>query len=420
MTHKSHRIDRRTSLKLMGGAAAALSMREFASSAQAAIPPEIQPFEINVSDKDLDDLELRLSLARWPKDSPGERWEYGTDREYLKELIEYWRNKYDWRAHEAELNRFEHFKTTIDGQLIHFVHHKGKGDSPLPLLLCHGWPGTFWELLPSVRGLSNPEAHGGKAGDSFDVVLPSIPGFGYSGLPQEGTNMRRTAGLWAKLMARLGYDKFGAYGSDWGRGILSELGARYSDHIVGIIRPGHPPTKKREPETDAERAYVASGAKWGTDETGYQRIQGTKPQTLSYGLTDSPVGLAGWITEKLQSWSDCHGDVETRFTKDQILTLLSIYWHTRTIGTSVRYYYANGYWRSGANNPYPGEVKVPQGYVDFPGMSNRLRPPKSFLDKLPPNVIHWTRFDSGGHFPGIEEPELLVGDLRKFFRGLRG
>ena len=208
--------------------------------------------------------------------------------------------------------------------------------------MTHGWPGTIWEMLPSVRALSDPAAHGGDAADSFHVVVPSIPGFGFSGEPTEGTDMTKTAELWAVLMERLGYQRFGAYGSDWGAGVTRELGARYPERVVGIHMPGSRPRQQREPKTDEERDYLDRVERWSVDETGYQRIQGTKPQTLAYGLTDSPVGLAAWITEKLQSWSDCDGDVENRFSKDQILTLLSIYWHTKTIGTSVRYYHANG------------------------------------------------------------------------------
>ena len=212
----------------------------------------------------------------------------------------------------------------------------------MPLVLTHGWPGTIWEMLPSIRALSVPAAHGGDGTDAFDVVVPSIPGFGFSGEPTEGTDTGRTAQLWVALMEKLGYRRFGAYGSDWGARITRQLGARFPDRLIGVITPGTPPRVEREPETDQERAYLDSVAAWSVDETGYQRIQGTKPQTLAYGLTDSPVGLAAWIVEKLRSWSDCGGDVERRFSKDQILTLVSIYWHTRTIGTSVRYYHANG------------------------------------------------------------------------------
>ena len=333
-------------------------------------------------------------------------------------MVTYWRDHFDWRAREAELNSFNHYTTTIEGQLLHFVHHEGSGASSLPLVMTHGWPGTIWEMLPSVKALSDPEQHGGEAVDSFDVVVPSIPGFGFSGEPAEGTDVARTAELWVALMEKLGYRRFGAYGSDWGARVTRQLGARFPDRLIGVHTPGTPRRAPRAPETDAEREYVARAELWSVEETGYQRIQGTKPQTLAYGLTDSPVGLAGWITEKLRAWSDCGGDVESRFSKDQILTLVSIYWHTRTIGTSMRYYHANGLGNSRGRRA-PGPITVPQGYAEFPGTPARSRPPRSFFDERPPNVTHWSTYDSGGHFPAIEEPALLVGDLRTFFRPLR-
>ena len=379
----------------------------------------IEPFEVRVSDSDLEDLRRRLAAPRWPPDSPGDAWSYGTDRAYLEELITYWRDSYDWRAHKAALNAFDHYTTTVEGQLLHFVHERGRGPAPLALVMSHGWPGTIWEMLPSVRALSDPASDGGDAADAFDVVVPSIPGFGFSGEPAEGTDVVRTAELWVALMDKLGYQRFGAYGSDWGAAITRTLGARYPDRLVGIHTPGAPPRMQREPETEAERDYVARAEQWSVDETGYQRIQGTKPQTLAFGLTDSPVGLAAWITEKLRSWSDCGGDVESRFSKDQILTLVSIYWHTRTIGTSVRYYYANGLGSSRPRRTAQGPVRVPRGLAEFVGIPARSRPPRSFLREPADNVTHWSVFDTGGHFPAIEEPDLLVGDLRTFFRPLR-
>ncbi len=412
-------IDRRTALKLMG--AAGMVAQAGAAVARQQDPgdrPGIEPFTISVADDQLDDLNRRLANVRWPPESPGEAWAYGTNRGYLEELVAYWRDEYDWRAHESDLNRFNHYTTVIDGQPLHFVHQPGRGGAALPLVMTHGWPGTIWEMLPSVRALSDPEAHGGDNADSFDVVVPSIPGFGFSGEPAEGTDVARTAELWVALMEKLGYERFGAYGSDWGAGVTRALGARFPDLLVGVHTPGAPPRQSRPPETEEERDYLARAEHWGVEETGYQRIQGTKPQTLAFGLTDSPVGLAAWITEKLRSWSDCDGDVETRFTKDEILTLVSIYWHTGTIGTSVRYYHANGL---GSSRPRRtvGPIDVPQGYAEFVGIPARSQVPRSFLADPPENVTHWTTYDTGGHFPAIEEPSLLVADLREFFRPLR-
>jgi len=433
MENAQKEFDRRTILKLLGtaGTAAmasnsvgyAAGLRS-AASVEATAQSDIEPFEIHVSDAELDSLHDRLADIRWPPNSPGEPWAYGTDRSYLEELLAYWRDQYDWRVHEAELNSFNHYMTTIDGQRLHFIHQEGqgRGTRSLPLIMSHGWPGTIWEMLPSVRALSHPATNNGAVVDSFSVVLPSIPGFGFSGEPLEGTDIARTAELWVALMDKLGYERFGAYGSDWGAGITRVLGARYPDRVVGIHTPGTPPRAQREAETEEEREYLAAAELWSVEETGYQRIQGTKPQTLAFGLTDSPAGLAAWITEKLRSWSDCDGDVESRFSKDQILTLVSIYWHTRTIGTSVRYYHANGL---GSSRPRrqnlfsPDGIRIPQGYAGFPGIRARRPMPRSFAGELPENVTHWTQFETGGHFPAIEEPELLVKDLRQFFRPLR-
>ena len=315
MSESQLRIGRRTLLKLMGaaGASTAVGGRSGvpfgsgtvraaggaggAGAGQAPSPAGIDPFAVRVADAELEDLSRRLQSPRWPPDSPGEAWSYGTDRAYLEELIAYWRDEYDWRAHETALNAFDHYTTAIDGQLVHFVHQRGRGPAPLALVMSHGWPGTIWEMLPSVMALADPASHGGDAADAFDVVVPSIPGFGFSGEPAEGTDVVRTAELWVALMDRLGYERFGAYGSDWGAGITRVLGASYPERLVGVHTPGAPPRLQREPETDAERDYLARANLWSVDETGYQRIQGTKPQTLAFGLTDSPVGLAAWITE---------------------------------------------------------------------------------------------------------------------------
>ena len=426
MTQPRGSIERRTLLKLIGAAGASAAVTQaggrlgtpWAVRAAAAVQDDIEPFEFHVSDAELEDLGRRLASPRWPGEAPGEPWSYGTDRKYLQELVAYWRDQYDWRAHEAELNSFDHYTTTIDGQRLHFVHHKGQGPDPMPLVMTHGWPGTIWEMLPSVGALSDPAATGGTAADSFDVVVPSIPGFGFSGAPIEGTDAARTAELWVALTEKLGYQKFGAYGSDWGSLVTRQLGARFPDSLFGVITPGTPPLEQREPETAEEREFLEAARLWSVEETGYQRIHGTKPQTLAYGLTDSAVGLAGWITEKLRAWSDCHGDVESRFSKDQILTLVSIYWHTRTIGTSMRYYHANGLGNSRGISP-AGPAQVPQGYAEFPGIPGRQHPPRTLIGERLAHVTHWTVYDTGGHFPAIEEPDLLVEDLRTFFRPLR-
>ncbi len=312
----------------------------------------------------------------------------------------------------------------------------------MPLLMAHGYPGTIWEMLPSVRALTDPAANGGAATDSFTVIVPTIPGFGFSGAPLDGTTMGRTVELWAALMDRLGYRRYGAYGSDFGGPIATQLGTRFPDRLIGTATPGPPPSAMREPRTPEERAYAESMEQYSIWETAYQRIQGTKPQSLAYGLTDSPAGVAAWLVEKLRAWSDCKGDVETKFSKDQILTLASIYWHTNSLGTAVRYYYSNGVGRTPTTGGRGGArgaggataaagrgstqaqqqasgTRVPQGYFDFYGITSRARPPKSLVDKVPEHVKLWSYHETGGHFPAIEEPKLLVEDLRTFFRPLR-
>jgi len=420
MTPLHNTIGRRSVLKIIG-AAAWPAVAPIVSMAQ----PDISPFRIHVSDGELADLRRRLSNVRWPPDATGKPWSMGTDRAYLQQLIAYWRDKYNWRVQEAALNTFDHYTTTIEGQKIHFIHQKSRNASAMPLLMTHGYPGTIWEMLPSVPALVDPVAHGGAATDSFHVIVPSLPGFGFSGEPLDGSTPDRVVELWIALMDKLGYRRFGAYGSDWGAGITTQLGTRFPDRLIGTAIPGQPPRANREPRTPEERAYLENSERYSAEETGYQYIQGTKPQSLAYGLTDSPVGVAGWVVEKLRSWSDCKGDVESKFSKDQILTLVSIYWHTRTIGTAMRIYYATGRWRTPAGaRPAPTAQRasgrrVPQGFFDFYGIASRARPPKSLVDKVPENVTLWSYHETGGHFPAIEEPTLLVADLRKFFGPLR-
>ena len=291
--------------------------------------------------------------------------------------------------------------------------------------MTHGFPGTLWEMLPSVAALADPVAHGGAATDSFHVVVPSLPGYGFSSEPLEDFSPDKVPALWAALMDKLGYRRFGAYGSDWGTGITTQLGTRFPDRLIGTAVPGPPPRANREPRTPEERAYFESLERYAAEETAYQHIQGTKPQSLAYGLTDSPSGVAAWVVEKLRAWSDCNGDVERKFTKDQILTLVSIYWHTRTIGTAMRIYYSTGRWRTPASARPSATLqqasgkRVPQAYLDFIGIPARARPPKSLVDKVPENVTLWSYHETGGHFPAIEESKLLVEDLRTFFRPLR-
>jgi len=382
---------------------------------------EVTPFTINIPDAVLDDLRRRLELTRWPGDSPGGNWDYGTNLTYLQELVDYWRRHFDWRAQEQRLNAFSHYKTAVDGLGIHCMRQSGQGPRPMPLIITHGWPGSFFEMYKLIPLLTDPGAHGGNPSDAFDVVVPSMPGYGFSDHPaQPGMHVFKVAELWAKLMTEhLGYQRFGAQGGDWGASVTAYLGFAYPQQLIGIhVTSVTRPTPYLGPGSQAlsaaERAYLEQREAWLQAEGGYSHIQGTKPQTLSYGLNDSPVGLAAWIVEKYCTWSDCHGDVESRFTKDELLTTITLYWVTQTINSSTRLYYET------QRQPWSlrqGErVVVPSAMAAFPREISR--PPREWGERSF-NVQRWTVMPRGGHFAALEEPELLAEDIRAFFRPLR-
>ena len=381
----------------------------------------IEPFEIRVPDEVLDDLRERLARTRWPDQIEGSGWGYGTDLAYLKELCAYWRDGFDWRAQEAHLNRFPHFRTAIDGQPLHFLHHRSRSAAALPLLVLHGWPGSIAEFAKIIGPLADPEAHGGPARDAFHVICPSLPGYGFSGPTRTpGWDIRRIADAMAKLMARLGYERYGAQGGDWGAVAATQLGMIDAPHLAGIhlnmVLAG-PPDGAADPMegvTEPERQALADLARFEDDETGYQRIQGTRPQTLGYGLNDSPAGLAAWIVEKFRAWSDCGGDVESRFTKDELLTNITIYWVTQTINSSTRLYCET--MRAGRWGLSGHRVGVPTGCAIFP--KDAIRPPRRWAEAHY-DVRRWSVMPSGGHFAALEEPEALVAEIRAFFRELR-
>ena len=380
---------------------------------------EAQPFTIDIPDSVLQDLTERLERTRWPDDSPDAGWEYGSNLGYVQELVEYWRTAFDWRAQERAINRLAHYRAQVDGSGIHFIHERGRGPNPLPLLLTHGWPSTFTEMLKIIPMLIDPAAHGGDAGDSFDVIVPSLPGYGFSDLTTErGVNVSRIADLWAELMAGLGYTRFGAHGGDWGAGITARLGYAHPDRMIGIhvTAVSAIPYLGPDPDlSDAERAFMEAREEWRQAEGGYGHIQGTKPQTLSYGLNDSPAGLAAWITEKFRTWSDCHGDVESRFTKDELLTNIAIYWVTGTINSSTRIYYESQRGRRGLDE---GErIEPPSAVAVFP--KDLSYPPREWGERVFNDLQRWAEMPRGGHFAALEEPEMLVDDLRAFFRPLR-
>ena len=380
-----------------------------------------RPFEVRVDDEVLDDLRQRLDSTRWPDEIPGSGWDYGSNLDYLMELVEYWRTGFDWRVQEKLLNSYNHFKTEVDGLDVHFLREDGKGPNPMPLVITHGWPSCFFEMYKIVPLLSDPGSHGGDPADAFDVIAPSLPGFGFSDLStQRGMEIQRVADMWAKLMtANLGYSRFAAQGGDIGAGVTSRLGYSHPESMVGIhltsiTRPTPYLGQGSRELTEAEQALIDQRERWQQDEGGYTHIQGTKPQTLSYGLNDSPAGLAAWIVEKYRTWSDCGGNVEARFTKDELLTIVTIYWVTQTISSSTRMYYENQrkLWVMGRDEL----VRVPSGMALFP--QEISRPPREWAERSY-NVCRWTEMPRGGHFAALEEPELLAEDIRAFFRPLR-
>jgi pimeloyl-ACP methyl ester carboxylesterase len=382
---------------------------------------EILPFTIQVADTALADLRERLARTRWPDALEGVEWEYGADLAFMKELASYWRTGFDWRAQEAAINAFAHFRATVGGLGIHFIHARGAGPAPLPLIVTHGWPGSFVEMLKILPLLTDPARHGGDPRDSFDIVVPSLPGYGFSDRPTEqGMHPFRIADLWAELMRGLGYRRFGAQGGDWGSSVATCLGFAHAEDVVGIhlnyIPGSYSPYLGPEAPalTEAEHAFLRARDEWVQTEGGYSQIQRTKPQTLAYGLNDSPVGLAAWIVEKFRAWSDCDGDIERRFTKDELLTNITIYWVTQTIASSARLYYES---RRRPLRFQQGErVQPPCGVARF--AKETPMPPREWVERSY-NLQRWAELPRGGHFAALEEPELLAEDIRAFFRPLR-
>ncbi|MBI4636363.1 MAG: alpha/beta fold hydrolase [Candidatus Rokubacteria bacterium] len=373
---------------------------------------------MHVPEAELADLRARLARVRWPDEIPGGGWRYGSDLGYMKALVAYWRDAYDWRAQEARLNEFPQFTVPLGGIDLHFIRVEGKGPRPLPLLLSHGWPGSVWEFHRLIPLLTDPARFGGDPADAFTVVAPSLPGYGFSFRPnQDRFGIVEIADLFAALMQDvLGYSRFGAHGGDWGCAVTARLGAAYPERLTGVhvtnlfVRGGGRDPATLSPE---ERQYFDEARRWQREEAGYQWIQGTRPQTLAYGLTDSPVGLAAWIVDKYRSWSDCGGEVEQRFTKDVLLTSVMIYWASGAINSSFWPYYAH---RHAPWSPAPGErIGVPLGFADFP--RELLRPPRSWVERVA-EVRRWTTMAAGGHFAALEEPEALARDIREFFREL--
>jgi pimeloyl-ACP methyl ester carboxylesterase len=384
------------------------------------VDARITPFRVEVPDAVLDDLRARLERTRLPGSVAGAGWDYGTEPGFLAELIEHWRTRFDWRAVERDLNeRMPQFTADLDGQRVHFAHVRGRGPNPVPLLFSHGWPGTFHEANKIIGPLTDPAAHGGDPADAFDVIAPSLPGYGFSPDPEvRGVNPGWIAELYASLMDALGYRRYGLQGGDWGSLVTSRLAFARPDRVAGLhlnmagLRPNTDPGSP--PLTEAEQAFVAEMADWRAREGGYQAIQSTKPQTLAYALNDSPAGLAAWIVEKYRAWTDCGGDVASVLSLDELLTTITIYWVSGSIGSSVRLYYEAP--RDGWRLPLGERVEVPTAFAKLPGEISR--PPREWVERSY-RLERWTEFPSGGHFAALEQPFALVDDLREFFRPLR-
>jgi pimeloyl-ACP methyl ester carboxylesterase len=377
----------------------------------------IEEFEIHIDDAALEDLRRRLAQTRLPDHIEGTGWEYGVPGDYLRELVAYWRDAYDWRAQEARLNGLPHFRTVIDGQPIHFIHARSTHRDALPLLLIHGWPGSVVEFLDVIPRLAQPEDHGGRAADGFHVVAPSLPGYGFSGPTRtRGWDVARIARAFMELMARLGYARYAAQGGDWGAQVTTRLGAFDAEHCVGVhlnMPLGSRPAESG-PLGDQEKADLAAMAQFQSEESGYAIEQGTRPQTLGVGLNDSPAGLLAWIVEKFRAWSDCDGHPENAFTRDQLITNVMLYWLTGTMTSSARLYWESRH--SGAWNETPPFVAIPTGVARYP--KEVLRFPRSWVERQY-NVTHWAEMPRGGHFAAMEQPELFAEDLRRFFRTVR-
>ena len=385
----------------------------------------IDRFELHVPDDAIDDLRQRLSATRWANATPAPAWQQGADNAWLRELVAWWADEFDWRAAERELNQQPQFMadvaTDAGGQRVHFVHRRGVGPRPYPLVITHGWPGSFVEFHALLDRLCDPAAFGADPADAFDVVVPSLPGFAFSPAPaMPGASAFQVADRWAALMRGLGYDRFGAQGGDLGAGVSIALASRHSQAVDGIhlnfLPSSYEPTvdAANAPLALAEQDYLREKAKWAALEGGYAHMHATKPQTAAASLNDSPAGLAAWIGEKFRAWSDCDGVIERRFSKDTLLTNLSIYWFTGSIGTSMQMYWEN---RLQPFRFAAGErVLPPVAFARFPKEINH--PPRSWLERVF-DVVQWTDMPRGGHFAAMEEPDLLAADMRRFFRRFR-
>jgi len=377
---------------------------------------DIRPFRIAIGDDILVDLKERLRRTRWPEAELVDDWSQGAPLDWIQDVCRYWAERYDWRQREAGLNRFAQFKTEIDGLDIHFVHMRSPRADALPLIITHGWPGSIVEFHKVIEPLVDPAAHGGDAADAFHVICPSLPGFGFSSKPTTtGWGVDRIAATWAKLMARLGYARYGAQGGDWGSAVTSSLGAQDPEHCAGIhitLAMGSRPKVDGQPTAEEVRALKGAEyyAEW---DSGYSKQQSTRPQTLGYGLTDSPAGQAAWILEKFWAWTDCNGHPENVLGRDELLDNVMLYWVTATAASSARLY-----WESfGPKRRAAQTITVPTGVAVFP--REIVTPVRRWMEERYTDIRHWSEMPKGGHFAAFEQPALFIHDVRAFFRGVR-
>jgi len=376
----------------------------------------IKTFRIDVDDAVLDDLRSRLRNTRWPEAETVGDWSQGAPLAWIQEVCRYWGEDYDWRRREAALNRFGQFSTEIDGLGLHFVHVRSPHPDAMPLVITHGWPGSFVEFHKVLEPLTDPTAHGGEAADAFHVVCPSLPGFGFSGKPgATGWGVDRIAAAWAVLMDRLGYARYGAQGGDWGSAVTTSLGAQDAAHCAGIhitLAMGTRPHVVGDPTSEEARAL--QGAQHYADwDSGYSKQQSTRPQTLGYALTDSPAGQAAWILEKFWAWTDCDGHPENILGRDELLDNVMLYWVTASAASSARLY-----WESfGKGRRALRQVRIPTGVAVFP--KEIVTPVRHWMQSEYTDIRHWSEMPRGGHFAAFEQPELFVGELRTYFRNLR-
>lgn len=374
---------------------------------------KIEPFTVAVEDAELDDLRRRLRDTRFPTPAPGPAWSQGTDLEYLRWFVSFWADEFDWPSNERKLNRFDHYQAEVNGYRIHYVHEKARHGSGLPLMLIHGWPSSFMEYLEAIPLLTDPTGHG-IDGPAFDVVVPSLPGYAFSPRPNRvGVNYGDVAGAFLELMTGLGYHRLGAGGGDFGSGVAAHMAMQAPDRFYGLHLTNvdvQPTGVSPDELSGAEEAFILERDRWDARERGYSSIQSTKPQTLGYGLTDSPAGLAAWLLEKWRSWTDSRGDPVARLSPDFMAVLATIFWVTGSITTSIRDYYDNR-WHPAT----PSKVEVPTAIAVFGNQFvKEAEPPRSWIERLY-NVQHWARYPAGGHFAPAEEPALFARDIAEAF-----